>query len=269
MALRRYVYLFEESKELVRMKREEKQKRTPGHQKPSSENRTLDVHVDDSELIACLEEVEGKAGKAPELDSLALLLAGKKRFLKLTISGYQRPSFMLGSEVPNLISAVYQSYGTIHPSQLNILAVPTAIRRLIVRVREFLTNWTMQQGPAFLISKYACDLKIVRLLRQRGLGNSSSAVMKQVREQHGESYLNNLQMHLPHCRDFKTSAERGLFAPIQFSEPPPAAAVPTHCWLMKVYQIDVLNRVDYIKAHMTSQSQTLKEVYEILTTCIM
>eukprot|EP00105_Crassostrea_gigas_P046289 XP_019930437.1 PREDICTED: uncharacterized protein LOC109621080 [Crassostrea gigas] len=47
----------------ARMKREEKQKRTPGNQKPSSENRTLDVHVDDSELIACLEEVEGKAGK--------------------------------------------------------------------------------------------------------------------------------------------------------------------------------------------------------------
>lgn len=115
----------------------------------------------------------------------------------------------------------------------------------------------MQQGPAFLISKYACDLKIVRLLRQIGLGNSSSAVMKQVREQHGESYLNNLQMHLSHCRDFKTSAERGFFAPIQFSEPPPAAAVPTHCWLMKVYQIDVLNRVDYIKAHMTSQFGTV------------
>lgn len=38
--------------------------------------------------------------------------------------------------------------------------------------------------------------------------HSSSAVMKQVREQHGESYLNNLQMHLSHCRDFKTSAER-------------------------------------------------------------
>lgn len=124
-------------------------------------------------------------------------------------------------------------------------------------MREFLTNWTMQQGPAFLISKYACDLKIVRLLRQIGLGNSSSAVMKQVREQHGESYLNNLQMHLSHCRDFKTSAERGFFAPIQFSEPPPAAAVPTHCWLMKVYQIDVLNRVDYIKTHMTSQFGTV------------
>lgn len=129
--------------------------------------------------------------------------------------------------------------------------------QLLVGVREFLTNWTMQQGPAFLTSKYACDLKIVRLLRQRGLGNSSSAVMKQVREQHGESYLNNLQMHLSHCRDFKTSAERGFFAPIQFSEPPPAAAVPTHCWLMKVYQIDVLNRVDYIKAHMTSQFGTV------------
>lgn len=135
--------------------------------------------------------------------------------------------------------------------------------QLLVGVREFLTNWTMQQGPAFPTSKYACDLKMVRLLRQRGLGNSSSAVMKQVREQHGESYLNNLQMHLSHYRDFKTSAERGFFARIQFSEPPPAAAVPRHRWLMKVYQIDVLNRVDYIKAHMTSQCGTVLKMDSI------
>lgn len=120
-----------------------------------------------------------------------------------------------------------------------------------------LDNATRSRFPCILTSKYACDLKIVRLLRQRGLGNSSSAVMKQVREQHGESYLNNLQLYLSHCRDFKTSAERGFFAPIQFSEPPPAAAVPRHRWFMKVYQIDVLNRVDYIKAHMTSQFGTV------------
>lgn len=46
------------------------------------------------------------------------LLAGKRHFLKLTISGYRRPSFMLGSEVLNLISAVCQSCGTIPPSQV-------------------------------------------------------------------------------------------------------------------------------------------------------
>lgn len=39
--------------------------------------------------------------------------------------------------------------------------------------------------------------------------------------------------------------------------PPPATAVPRHRWFMKVYQIEVLNRVDYIKAHMTSQFGTV------------
>lgn len=44
-----------------------------GNQKPSSETRTLDVHVDDSELIACLEEVEGKAGKGEDYMSITCL----------------------------------------------------------------------------------------------------------------------------------------------------------------------------------------------------
>lgn len=117
-----------------------------------------------------------------------------------------------------------------------------------------LDNATRSRFPCILTSKYACDCTNSE---SRGLGNSSSAVMKQVREQHGESYLNNLQLYLSHCRDFKTSAERGFFAPIQFTEPPPAAAVPRHRWFMKVYQIEVLNRVDYIKAHMTSQFGTV------------
>jgi hypothetical protein len=47
-------------------------------------------------------------------------------------------------------------------------------------------------------------------MRQRGLGNSSSAVRKQVQEQNGETYLNNLQMYLSHCRVFKRSAEGDL-----------------------------------------------------------
>jgi hypothetical protein len=90
-------------------------------------------------------------------------------------------------------------------------------------------------------------------MRQRGLGNSSSAVRKQVQEQHGETYLNNLQMYLSHCREFKRSAERGFIASRQFLEPPPPAATPGHCWFMKVYQLDVLQRIDYLKAHTTSQ----------------
>lgn len=386
MALRRYVYLFEESKELVRMKREEKQRRTPGNQKPSSETRTLDVHVDDSELIACLEEVEGKAGKessyilvfiripkptpnlasavrrksstststsedsgssrptsstsaamvgrnqqqesssstAPELDSLALPSGWKKTLPEVDHQWISETFFHAGKRGPEFdfsrVSKLW--YDPPQPSlsravlnkpdryfghrfflwmprhlfhtqfhcphsgcngTLTNAGVHQKTRRVVdvdsvyniaaeylscsnchkkviswsEGVLNQLDNATRSRFPCILTSKYACDLKIVRLLRQRGLGNSSSAVMKQVREQHGESYLNNLQLYLSHCRDFKTSAERGFFAPIQFSEPPPAAAVPRHRWFMKVYQIDVLNRVDYIKAHMTSQFGTV------------
>ena len=116
---------------------------------------------------------------------------------------------------------------------------------------------TRSRFPCILTSKYACDLKVVRLLRGRGLGNSSSAVMKQVSEQHGECYLNNLQLYLSNCREFKASAGKGFFAPLQFTEPPPAATIPRHRWFMKVYQIDVLERVEYIKAHLTSQFGTV------------
>lgn len=76
--------------------------------------------------------------------------------------------------------------------------------------------------------------------------------MKQVSEQHEESYLNDLQFYLSNCREFKASSERGFAARLEFSEPPPYTAVPRHRWFLKVYQIDVLDRIDYIKAHMTS-----------------
>lgn len=77
-------------------------------------------------------------------------------------------------------------------------------------------------------------------------------MMKQVSEQHEESYLNDLQFYLSNCREFKASSERGFAARLEFSEPPPYTAVPRHRWFLKVYQIDVLDRIDYIKAHMTS-----------------
>ncbi|XP_062605045.1 uncharacterized protein LOC134266846 [Saccostrea cucullata] len=120
-------------------------------------------------------------------------------------------------------------------------------------VLDQLDNATRSTFPCILTLKNTCDLKVVRLMRQRGLGNSSSAVRKQVREQHGESYLIKLQMYLSNCREFKASVDRGFFVPTQFSEPPIPAEIPGYSWFMKVYQLDVLQRVDYIKAHLTSQ----------------
>ncbi|KAG7527023.1 hypothetical protein JOB18_048243 [Solea senegalensis] len=45
------------------------------------------------------------------------------------------------------------------------------------------------QIPCLLTFKLGCDMQVVRLMRQRGLGNSSSQLQKQLEEQHAESWL--------------------------------------------------------------------------------
>lgn len=104
-----------------------------------------------------------------------------------------------------------------------------------------------------MTSKYACDLRVVRLLRQRTLGNSSSAVSKVIEEQHGEKYVTSLESYFSNCKSFQSSAHRGFFGIPHFQRPPPQRPVPRHRWFMKVYQLDVINRLDYIKASITSQ----------------
>jgi hypothetical protein len=94
-------------------------------------------------------------------------------------------------------------------------------------------------------------------MRQRSLGNSSSAVRKQVLEEHGETYLVNLQRYLSNYKDFKTSAKRGFIVLPPFTEPPPQTPIPGHRWFMLVYQLDVIQRLDYIKACITSVYGTI------------
>ena len=44
----------------------------------------------------------------------------------------------------------------------------------------------------FFVFRYSCDLRVVGLLRQRTLGNSSTKVCNQVGEQHSEFYMKRL-----------------------------------------------------------------------------
>ncbi|KAJ4936225.1 hypothetical protein JOQ06_000827, partial [Pogonophryne albipinna] len=41
-----------------------------------------------------------------------------------------------------------------------------------------------------LTQKYACDIRVIRLLRERTLGNSPARLVKQLKENHGEEWLN-------------------------------------------------------------------------------
>ncbi|CAL8301230.1 unnamed protein product [Gadus morhua 'NCC'] len=65
-----------------------------------------------------------------------------------------------------------------------------------------------------LTRKYACDIRVIRMLRERTLGNSSTRLAKQLRENHGEEWLQR--------------------------------------WLLTVYGKDLMSRMGHIKASITS-----------------
>ncbi|CAL8239792.1 unnamed protein product, partial [Gadus morhua 'NCC'] len=47
-----------------------------------------------------------------------------------------------------------------------------------------------------LTRKYACDIRVIRMLRERTLGNSSTRLAKQLRENHGEEWLQRVARYL-------------------------------------------------------------------------
>ncbi|XP_052441426.1 uncharacterized protein LOC127980742 [Carassius gibelio] len=100
-----------------------------------------------------------------------------------------------------------------------------------------------------LTRKYACDMRVIRLLRERGLGNSPTRVIKQLRENHSEQWLHRLARYTTQCVDFLN--QPGVM-PVNFQEPPEPTVVPSCKWLLTVYSQDILTRLDEIHARITS-----------------
>ncbi|XP_073667611.1 uncharacterized protein [Paramisgurnus dabryanus] len=105
-----------------------------------------------------------------------------------------------------------------------------------------------------LTQKYACDLRVIRLLRERGLGNSPTRVIKQLRENHSEEWLQRLARYTTQCMDF---INRPGVLPMQFQEPPEPTVLPSVKWLLTVYSQDILTRLDEIHARITSTHGTV------------
>lgn len=106
--------------------------------------------------------------------------------------------------------------------------------------------------PCILTSKLGCDMQVVRLMRQRDLGYSSSQLQKQLEEQHTEVWLQKQLQFLTDCSGIARAASTGLVAPVTIGDMPVMMPVPKHRWLMQVYSQDVLGRLDEIKASITS-----------------
>ncbi|KAK1904688.1 putative surface protein bspA-like [Dissostichus eleginoides] len=100
-----------------------------------------------------------------------------------------------------------------------------------------------------LTQKFACDIRVIRLLRERGLGNSPTMMLKQLRENHTEEWLHRVARYTTECVGFLQGP--GLL-PVTFPEPPEPAVVPSCKWLLSVYSQDILTRLEEIKARITS-----------------
>ncbi|KAM7009682.1 uncharacterized protein LKV04_001620 [Tautogolabrus adspersus] len=99
------------------------------------------------------------------------------------------------------------------------------------------------------VDRYACDMRVIRFLRERALGNSPTRLVRQLRENHREEWLKRLCRFLGACSDF---VGRPSLFPVVFQDPPEPVAIPTYKWMLAVYGRDILSRLEHIKASITS-----------------
>ena len=114
------------------------------------------------------------------------------------------------------------------------------------------------------IYRYACDIRVVRFLRERTLGNSSTRLMKQLMEQHTEEWLNKTLRYLTECSHFVD--QPGLIQ-MPCQEPPVPAVVPTFRWLLTVYGKDILTRLEEVKASITCTFRSILKMDSTRKVC--
>jgi len=94
--------------------------------------------------------------------------------------------------------------------------------------------------------RYACNMKVVRLVRERSIGNSVTQTCTKLHEQHEEKWLERGVQYMNTCVPF---AEQSGCAPSPLPQPP---VLPQPRWLMSVYLRDLMSRMDDVKAKLTS-----------------
>ena len=108
------------------------------------------------------------------------------------------------------------------------------------------------QFPAILTYRYACDVRVIRLLRQRALGNSATQLQRKLTEQHSERWLVRTIQYLNDCKHFRDASSIGLITCPKFQDPPEYILLPSYKWFLTAYVQDILPRIEEIKSGITS-----------------
>ncbi|KAJ8007961.1 hypothetical protein DPEC_G00099780 [Dallia pectoralis] len=101
--------------------------------------------------------------------------------------------------------------------------------------------------PAILTYRLSCDMKVVRLMRERTLGNSVTRLYSLLREQHSADWMARTLDYLTVCKHYVVPG----VAPVKITTPP-HIPVPSAQWLLTVHGYDVLFQVEDFKARITS-----------------
>ncbi|XP_063969339.1 uncharacterized protein LOC129281443 [Lytechinus pictus] len=106
--------------------------------------------------------------------------------------------------------------------------------------------------PVVLTCRGACDKKIVVMLRDRTLGNGPFQMIRKLKEVHTDAWLAKTAFYCSAVEEFFNASERGLIDQPNCPPPPAMPSLPTYHWLLTVYCNDVLERIDEVKASITS-----------------
>ncbi|XP_054649542.1 uncharacterized protein LOC129190874 [Dunckerocampus dactyliophorus] len=105
-----------------------------------------------------------------------------------------------------------------------------------------------EKFPAVLTYKLSCDKKVVAQMRARTLGNSATRLHSTLLEEHTRLWMTQSIEYLSVMKQFSCA---GTF-PLPRVYLPPMQQLPRVSWILSVYIREVLPRLEYTKARITS-----------------
>ena len=75
--------------------------------------------------------------------------------------------------------------------------------------------------------RFSCDIRVLRIMRERTMGNSSTQLYKKLQEQHSEKWLQRVLQYLTACEPF---TRLPLVHPPAFAKPPELPDFKPGCW---------------------------------------